>query len=60
MKHRILDVPFAYNLKGMKKGQRKDRDFIRETSISVKIPCPTMRRRPSRSSAIAAGAGTIP
>lgn len=46
MKHRILDVPFAYNLKGMKKGQRKDREFIRETSISVKIPCPTDAEAP--------------
>lgn len=40
MKHRILEIPFAYDLKGKKKGQRNDRDYIRETSLSVRIACP--------------------
>ena len=40
MKHQILEVPFAYDLKGKRKGQRNDREYIRETTLSVKIPCP--------------------
>lgn len=40
MKHQILEVPFAYDLKGKKKGQRNDRDYVRETSIAVRVSCP--------------------
>lgn len=40
MKHQILEIPFAYDLKGKKKGQRNDRDYVRETSIAVRISCP--------------------
>jgi hypothetical protein len=40
MKHQILEIPFAYDLKGKKKGQRNDRDYIRETSLAVRIACP--------------------
>lgn len=40
MKHQILEVPFAYDLKGKKKGQRNDREYVRETSVAVRIACP--------------------
>lgn len=46
MKYTIVEVPYGYGLKGRKKGQRKDRDYIRETSVTVGIATPDAGEAP--------------
>ena len=46
MKNTIVEVPFGYNLKGKKKGQRNDRDYIRETTVTVGIATPDADEAP--------------
>lgn len=46
MKNTIVEVPFGYALKGKKKGQRNDRDYIRETTVTVGIATPDADEAP--------------
>ncbi|GJD87695.1 hypothetical protein BHAOGJBA_1200 [Methylobacterium hispanicum] len=46
MKDTLIEVPFGYALKGRKKGQRNDRDYIRETTVTVAIASPDADEAP--------------